>query len=322
MTAGLETFAKVRALHDSTTSPGEKESAAARMKAIAVKAGFTVEQALSKLDTRRPVTDAQFMVDAFAEFMDRPEAVAERNEREARRRVEVAAILARYGSEDAVFTDTPMEAALRAACESLLGQGETWETGSSLDGWGIHASRATMPLSVRHAASQAWPLPETVASAWAEYEAADRLTHERYIVDDYFNPYPFTEARQQLVAEILNTLPARSLNDMRARGAWLSHWADGEAEQSRDDQRTVVATFRADIERMGQRIREQDATTTGNSNSKPASPVQTGQPARPTRADRHAAIRTLVAEGHGDREIARRLGISPTTVGTVRRGMV
>ncbi|MGU3337180.1 hypothetical protein ACLBXJ_04140 [Methylobacterium mesophilicum] len=322
MTAGLETFAKVRALHDSTTSAGEKESAAARMKAIAVRAGLTVEQALSKLDTPKPVTDAQSMVDAFASFMDRPEAVAERNEREARQRFEVAAILAQYGSEDAVFTDTPMEAALRAAFESLLGQGDRSEIGSSLDGWGTHASRATMPLSVRHAASQAWPMPETVASAWAEYEAADRLTHERYVVDDYFNPYLFTEARQQLVVEILNTLPARSLNDMRARGAWLGHWADGELEQSRDDQRAVVAALRADIERMGQRLREQDATTFGNSEPKPASPVQTGQPARPTRADRHAAIRTLVAEGHGDREIARRLGISPTTVGTVRRGMV
>lgn len=49
-------------------------------------------------------------------------------------------------------------------------------------------------------------------------------------------------------------MPARSLRDMRARGAWLGHWADGESEQSRDDHRAVVATLRADIERMGQRL--------------------------------------------------------------------
>jgi hypothetical protein len=322
MTTGLDTFAKVSALHDHTDSPGEKASAAARMNAIAMKAGLTVEQALSKLDTPKPVTDAQSMVDAFAEFMNRPEAVAERNEREARRRVEAAAILARYGSEDAVFTDTPMEAALRAACEPLLGPDQTWETGYSLDGWGSCTSRAAMPASVRDAASQAWPMPETIAAAWIEYEAADRLTHQRYVVEDYYEPHLFIEARQQLLAEILNTLPAKSLNEMRARGAWLGHWADGESEQSRDDQRAVVAALRADIERMGQRLREQDAATPGHSDPIPADPVHSGHAPRPSRAERHAAIRALVTEGHGDREIARRLGISPTTVGSVRRGMV
>lgn len=35
MTAGLETFAKVRALHDRTDNPGEKAAAAGRMKALA-----------------------------------------------------------------------------------------------------------------------------------------------------------------------------------------------------------------------------------------------------------------------------------------------
>lgn len=50
-----DTFAKVRALHDRTENPGEKASAAGRMKAIAKAAGMTVAEAVSKLDTPAPM---------------------------------------------------------------------------------------------------------------------------------------------------------------------------------------------------------------------------------------------------------------------------
>lgn len=50
MTVGLDTFAKVRALHDRTDNPGEKAAAAGRMEALARSAGMTVRQAKSKLD--------------------------------------------------------------------------------------------------------------------------------------------------------------------------------------------------------------------------------------------------------------------------------
>ncbi|MFB0488391.1 hypothetical protein ABIE45_000977 [Methylobacterium sp. OAE515] len=195
MTAALKTFAKVRTLHDSTTNPGEKASAAARMTALASKAGTTVAEAVSKLDTPQPKIPAQAMAESFNAFFNTPEMRAERAERETRRRIEAATIVQRYGSEDAVFADTPIEAALRAACEPLLGLGETWETGYSLAGWGSLGSRHQMPASLRDAVSRAWPMPETVATAWIEYEATDRLTHERYVVDDYYEPHLFSEAR-------------------------------------------------------------------------------------------------------------------------------
>ena len=54
MTAGLETFAKVRALHDRTINAGEKAAAAGRMKKLAQKAGMTVAEAVSKLDAPAP----------------------------------------------------------------------------------------------------------------------------------------------------------------------------------------------------------------------------------------------------------------------------
>lgn len=246
--------------------------------------------------------------------------------------MEAAAIVARYGSEDALFADTPIEAALRAACEPLLGAAESWDVSYSLDGWGSLGTRRTMPASVRDAVSRGWPLPTTVAEAWAEAEAADLLMGERCTVEYTYEPHSYVEARRYVVEEICNSLPARSLNDLRARGAWLAFQADAEVSQHPDEHRLLITTLRADIERMGARLREQDAepVQTGHpppqggegthSVSTPEQPVTIQSGHRPsTRAERSAAALALIAEGHADREVARRLGISPTTVGTLRR---
>ena len=327
MTAGLETFAKVRALHDRTTNPGERAAAAARLQVLARKAGLTVEQAVSKLDAPKPKAPAQATAESFADFMNRPEFVAERREREARRRVEAAAIVERYGTEDALFADTPMEAALRAACEPLLGLGETWRTIHRLDGWGALDSRSKMPASVRAAVSRAWPMPETVVAAWAEFEATDRLTDERYTVDSYRDPHLFVQARQHLIEELLNTLPARTIHDLRARLNWMDHLANDEVAPDPKDDRIRLATLRADIDRMGERVPGQDPASVHSGQDadgdrpdpQPVSRARAEYPRRPTRSERHAAVLALVAEGHADREVARRLGLSPTTVGNIKR---
>lgn len=136
MTASLETFAKVRVLHDRTASAGEKASAADRMKTLARKAGMSVEEAVSRLDAPKPRSPAQATAESFAGFMNPLEFVAQRRARQARRWAKAAAIVEQYGSEKAQFADTPMKAALRASCQPLLGPGETWRTIDHLDGWG------------------------------------------------------------------------------------------------------------------------------------------------------------------------------------------
>ena len=327
MTAGLETFAKVRALHDRTTSPGEKAAAAARLQVLARKAGLTVEQAVSRLDMPKPTPPSQATSESFADFMKRPEFTAERHRREARRRAEAAAIVEQHGSEEALFADTPIEAALRAACAPLLGSDETWRTIHHLDGWGTLASRDRMPASVRAAVSRAWPMPETVAAVWAEFAATDRLTSARYTVDSFCDPHLFVQARQHLLEELLNTLPARNIHDMRARLDWMDHIADGEVSSDPKDDRIRLATLRADIDRMGERVPGQDPAPIQNGQGadgdrlkpQPVSNARAEYPRRPTRSERHAAVLALVAEGHADREVARRLGLSPTTVGNIKR---
>ncbi len=313
MTAGMETLAKVRRLHDSTTSPGEKAAAANRMEALARSAGMTVAEALSKLDNTSSGKGG-----GFADFFDTPpfrDAKARRDrEREARWRE----VLAEYGSEAAVFSPTGWERALDAACDRYVVHGETtgWRLGS-LSGWDRFGDP---PAHIVEAVSNAYPMPANVQEAWSEFQAWEKLGRDREArgtgCGDHSAP---VDARRRLIERVLDTMPSHSLNDVRARMSWLE-WRNelGSASDQKGD-RVRLATLRADIERMGQRLREQDAGAFGNSDPKAAGPVHSGHAHRPSRAKRHAAIRALLAEGHGDREIARRLGISPTTVGTVRR---
>ena len=117
-----------------------------------------------------------------------------------------------------------------------------------------------------------------------------------------------------ILERLLDTAPGASLNDLRARMSWLEHLDRRDAREHG----TRFATLRADIERMGQRIREQGAET---------SPVQSGHqgsaqsaaPTRRTNADKRQDVLALIGQGLTDREIARRAGVSPTTVGTIRK---
>lgn len=312
MSPDLATFAKVRALHDSTTNAGEKASAAARMTVLARKAGMTVEEAVSKLDTAEPIprTAAQAATDAFNEFFNSPEMRAQRAEREQERARRRATVLAEYGSEDAVFADTEREAALRAACAPLLvwDKRPEWEGSYSLGGWADHGGPDTMPAAVREAVMNGWPIPETVAVAWVEYTAAEAIGDARYAFDESYTPHRWVEARHYVLEDMLDTHPAYSLDDLRARMSWLEALSRKEAQWTHKNDLLRFATLRADIERLGVRLREQDAAG-----------VQSGNSHRLTRTDRHAAIREFLSQGLSDREVARRLGISPTTVGAVRR---
>jgi hypothetical protein len=63
-------FAKVRALHDSTTHSGERAAAADRMSALAEAAGMTVEQATAQMVRHSASISARRQ--AEEEFLDAP----------------------------------------------------------------------------------------------------------------------------------------------------------------------------------------------------------------------------------------------------------
>ncbi|CAA2145592.1 hypothetical protein [Methylobacterium bullatum] len=252
-------FAKVRALHDSTTSPGEKTAAASRMEALAKSAGMTVKQAKSKLDKAArsaksggSKTQAQATADAFNDFFNRPEQRAETARRHAEQQIQRAQILAEFGSIEAVYAETDREAALREACKPItipdLRPG--WEDDYTLDGWKLLDSDVSIPTSVLDAVRRGWPMPTTVKEAWAEYEASKALDRKRQTMHDYEHwPELWVMVRDHLLRTALATLPAASIGDMLARQSWME--ADLELRVINE---TVLATLRADVERMAARI--------------------------------------------------------------------
>ena len=287
---------------------------------------------MSKLDAGKakqaaqPKTPAQAAAAAFNEFFGSPEMRTAAAKREAERQVRAAAVIAEHGSEEAVFADTPREVALRAACAHLTvwDPRPEWSGHYHLAGWDSLGSRSTMPAAVREAVSRGWPLPGTVAEAWTEREAAEKLEQDRQTcTGGEYIPHSWVEARRYVLEDLLDTLPARSLSDLRARLSWMECLNEAGISHPYEDDRARLVTLRADIERMSARIRDQGGSPTPpvevpRSPDPAPPPVQTGH--RPTtRAERRAAAAAFIAEGLSDREAARRLGISPTTVGLVRR---
>ena len=379
MTAGLETFAKIRALHDRTTNPGEKAAAAGRMRTLARKVGLTVEQAVSKLDAEkaRPpaATVAQASSNFFHDLFNSPEARAHRAKQENERAVRRAEVLAEYGSEEAVWQPCEMERALAEACRPFIVRKAI--IGGEMDtlmGW---SGGSNLPPEVRAVISSAVPLPATVATVFQEYQHWEKRYRDRAsFCPDIDHPLVVL-ARHGILEDLLDTMPSQGPRDLRARLDWMQCVLDWGSSRPVEEDQACLDTLRADFERMAARIREQDGSPTPpvevsagsggnleNSQSSGAGPVQSGcedvrretsdvdpthnsrspetgtgdvpvsaavqsgqdqgashpaYPSRRTNAEKRRAVLDLLGDGLSDREIARRAGVSPQTVGNIRR---
>lgn len=265
MIAGLETFAKVRALHDRTDNPGEKAAAAGRMEALARTAGMTVAEALSKLDAPAPTGGGPSFSDIFdSPFFRQAKADADRERAEKWRRV-----LAEYGSEEAVFAPCEWELALERACDPYVVRKKTtgWPMGS-LWGWHFFSSFKDPAPQIVEAIRSAYPMPETVRQAWAEFAFWDKLGRDREARGTGCGDHrDWVYFRVQLVERLLNTLPAAGLADLRARMDWMDWRNDLESASDPKEERVRLATLRADIERMGARLKEEAAPQNGGAGS-------------------------------------------------------
>lgn len=304
MVAGLETFQKVRALHDRTDSPGEKAAAMLKMQTLARKAGMSVEQAMSTMDAPAPKPP-----NFFEDLFNTPEFRASQAKREQERLARCAVLLEEYGSEEAVFADTMLEAALRKACQGL-------------PAWDDFTPHHLMPAAVGEAVAAAWPMPRTVAETWVEYEAAERRADDRCSFDRYYSPEAFMQARRYLLEEILDKEPSQGFEDLQARVAWLEHLNGRGFSRSQEEQTVVLGSLRQDVERLS--VQTGRGTEDHRLRSEPMSSVQSGHRRRTNADKRRDVLALLNAENPGiapltDREIARRAGVSPQTVGNIRR---
>jgi hypothetical protein len=256
----LTTFDKVRALHDSTTSPGEKEAAAGRMKALANSVGLTVEQAIAELDKTKPVAPlSPNLTDFFRDMMNTPEHRAWEEQREQKRAARRAVALAEYGSEDAVWEPCERERALEDACRRYIvrrpiinGEMDTlqgWDGG----GW------ARLTSEVQAAIADVYAMPETVGATWEEFLYWEKRIEDQCAFSPYVEHPLCVRARVAFLEDRLDTLPACSVSDLKARVSWLQFEVERGFVASQETNRLRLDTLSGDIARMGDKLREAEA---------------------------------------------------------------
>ena len=324
----LDLFAKIRRLHDSTTNAGEKAAAATRMGVIAERAGITVEAAVSKLDSPKP-GPSRTPID---EMFNSPEAKAERAEREQQRAMRRAAALAEYGDEAGVFAESAWEHRLRLACEPLAERHPEHGYIRNLDGWS--GPGAVVPASVIASASGAYRLPHTVVEALVEYEFWEGVMDDRCAFSRDYPGELWIDARRYVVEGLCDRLPAAGAEDVQARLAWMRHLVHADLPRSRTETSALIDRLAADVASMVgvvtalagmvEPASRQEATSAAVQNGhedhasqrSPAN-VHSGR-SRRTNADKRRDVLSLLGQDLTDREIARRAGVSPTTVGSIR----
>lgn len=314
-TLDTEKFAKIYSLMNSTSYDGEREAARDRAEAVACAAGMTFEEAVDVISApASPPTEAaptmQNPFAGFADYMEKHEpgykarVAEEARQREEARLKERADLIERYGSEEAVMAPCEKEALLEKACAHLA---EVEEDGyvSNLDGWGPMSKNIDLPESVRQAVSQAYPLPTSVAEAWAEWRHWNRRWHERVTLEPYLESHPLpVNARLAVLEELLVALPAQSLEDVLARLDKYEELCNQGMYVEYEDQDKFIKQFRNDIGFL-------------------SNGVQVGRQAPFTNAKKRDAVleylkcpeRSLLS----DREIARIVGVSPQTVNNWRK---
>jgi hypothetical protein len=289
---------KVRELMDRGATAGEQAAARAKAERLAAQAGMTLQQALSTLDTSPSASPARNIFAGFDDWMESREPgykarlAAERAERERKRLARCRELLRQYGSEDAVFAPTAIEEALRVALEPLN------DPENHL--WGYQGySGGNLTPAMWEAVRGAVRVPETVQEAWAAYQAHEARQDDRCAFFPDYTPHQWVEVWRDALEHLLDNLRTPSAEGIKARLAWMREVANlGHARDMHRDIELIDAL-------------ETDFTSF-------AVPVQTGHRSTATKT---AQVRDLLCADPGlsDREIARRAGVSPQTVGNWRR---
>ena len=252
-------------------------------------------------------------------------------ERAARR----AALLAEFGSEAAILRPTLNERDLHSAAALLTVRGNPGSQ-PSLMGW-AGGRAADMPPEVRREIGGAVRLPSTVAGTLEELSGWRRRWESLAAFEGEADPPLWLKARCAILEQRLDTLPPQSRADVAARLRWV---LEAMAAGPNPDEAARLARLRVDLDECAASGLLEVAPEPEEPLPMEPAPgaVQIGHPAEGvsqavdpsprTGAEKRRAVLDLLraeaadgAEPLTDREIARRVGCSPQTVGNVRKSL-
>jgi hypothetical protein len=322
-----EKFGKVRALMEGGSTDGERKAARAAATKMAQQAGLTLDQAVSKMDAPKQPAGPTFanVFEGFDDWMEAKEPgykakrTSEREERETARQAKLREVLSRYGTEEAIFAETAQETALRVCLEPLANYA-TYANAAQLppdqrryiSDYGY--SRGEPSPAFGAAMRTAIPIPDSVSGAWAEYRQWESLADDRYAASPDYSQEVHVRARQYLLEHILDTMPDATMQGFAARLDWLHHVSNLDFSRGAEGDRSLAAVLRDDFNTLAAAIQ----------NGQPVDPAISGAGARRTNADKRRDVLSMLDNepGLSDREISRRVGVSPQTVGNWRNRRV
>ncbi len=164
-------------------------------------------------------------------------------------------------------------------------------------GW--HFGQPVTPALLA-ALESAHPMPDNLAGAWAEYRQWQTLSQE--------SPEPHISARMAGLEHLMDTMPDASASGIAARLGWLSHLATLDHFRTNAEDAALAARLAADFRKF----------TAAVQSERPAESVAAG---RRTQADRRSEVLSILSTSPdlADREIGRRVGVSPQTVSNLRK---
>ena len=321
----IEKFRKIYAHVQRGVNDGERDNARRLAEKLAASAGMTFDEAVKSIDASAQATENEGYGDWRDVFR---QTAQEKDERRQKRQQKRDAVLARYGNIFRVFEPTDKERKLRRAV-SPFSQFTPYRTPaggksqytSKLDKCRkIEIDLGDLSKRARKAIETAYPIPDGLADVLAELIEWDQLAYDRKVFTEQneWNLDMEVMGRLAVLRNILRNKPASSWDDIQARFEWEAHhwrqqWIWPEEHEREDDE--FLKRVQSDLMALRERYDNQS--------------VQVGQPetsdeirtmSRSNADIRKAVLSMLYASPElSDREISRRVGVSPQTVNNWRR---
>ncbi|ANA13386.1 AsnC family protein [Acetobacter oryzifermentans] len=330
----LDLLNKIWTLAEQGTE-GEQAAARNRAEALVKPHGYTLADVPDLLltegyldDEPEPSAGGFTFYDMSNPAHQRAYARAERKRQVAWRmanRAKIDEVLARYGSEEAVFAHMAEEKAYDAAIKPFhkkgkAGQCDTWD--------GEHFGPTA---KVRAALATVKPWPDTIPDAIVEYEYWEKLHDDRNIADGN-NQYNYlsqgADFRYWALGDLINKeIEARNISDviirLRFQEASQGTYNDSAAILRNLERLHAEESLKPGISGAGDILLDRGFSVSSDGNAGDSENRATSPSNLDTATKRRAEVVRILQTAEGMRmpfrAVAQMVGVSPTTVGNIKR---